>query len=288
MHRTKWRLEQIVIGLTLSCLFSFESNPVTAVETIKPLTNFLKGLNLTLPPKGAPGQRRSAGTRRDCPFEEFIALVPGTNFGLTTSERPTFWFYVPDSNKPKLQAEFWLRNKEHKDVYKETFRLQNTPGIVKITLPETVLPLVVEDLYRWRFSVICNPGEKRYKAFVYGGVERISITSDLEKQLEGTNSRERIAVYAQQGLWFDALTTLGELRLANPQDKRLAQDWADLLEQVGLKEIESQPLVDCCTVENQRLMRELFNIKIRYLVFPVLCLLFLYFICYCYENYKKI
>ncbi|NEO74838.1 DUF928 domain-containing protein [Moorena sp. SIO4G3] len=265
MNRNKFRLQNVIIALTLSWLFSFEPHIVKAIEVIKPLTNLLKQgentftpiaelpvpvkLELTLPPKGAPGKRKGAGSRNDCPPGKFIALVPGTNFGLTTSERPTFWFYVPYSDNRTIQAEFRLRNKELKEVYKETFMLQNTPGIVKITLPETVSGLVVEDLYHWRFSVICNPTDPLDNDFVSGGVERISITDDLEQQLEGNNPRERIVVYAKQGLWFDALTALAELRLANPQDKTLAQDWADLLEQVGLKEIDSQPLVDCCTVE---------------------------------------
>ncbi len=266
MNRNKFRLQKVIIALTLSWLFSFESHIVKAIEVIEPLTNLLKQgentltpiaelpvpvkLELTLPPKGAPGKRKGAGSRNDCYNKQFIALVPGTNFGLTTSERPTFWFYVPYADNNKLEAKFWLHNKEGNQIYEKTFRLQNTPGIVKITLPETVSPLVLEDLYPWHFSVICNGTGRLKDDFVYGGVERISITSDLEKQLEGNNPRERIAVYAQQGLWFDALTALAEMRLANPQDKRLAQDWADLLKQVGLKEIESKPLVDCCTVEN--------------------------------------
>ncbi|NEP53845.1 MAG: DUF928 domain-containing protein, partial [Moorea sp. SIO3C2] len=199
--------------------------------------------------KGAPGKRKGAGGRNDCPPGKFIALVPGTNFGLATSERPTFWIYISYSDNRKIQAEFRLRNKELKEVYKETFTLQNTPGIVKITLPETVSPLVVEDFYRWRLSVICNPTDPLDNDFVSGGVERISITDDLEQQLEGKNPRERIVVYAKQGLWFDALTALAELRLANPQDKSLDEDWMELLQQVGLKEIDSKPLVDCCTVE---------------------------------------
>ncbi|AOX00223.1 hypothetical protein BJP34_12865 [Moorena producens PAL-8-15-08-1] len=266
MNRNKFRLQKVIIALTLSWLFSFESHIVKAIEAIEPLTNLLKQgentltpiaelpvpvkLELTLPPKGAPGKRKGAGSRNDCPFEEFIALVPGTNFGLTTSERPTFWFYVSSSQSRRWQAQFWLQDKEGNQVYQETFRLQNTPGIVKITLPETVSPLVVEDLYRWHFSVICNGTGRLKDDFVYGGVERISITSDLEKQLEGKNPRKRIAVYAQQGLWFDALTSLAELRLANPEDKSLDQDWMELLQQVGLEEIDSKPLVDCCTAEN--------------------------------------
>ncbi|NEQ09210.1 MAG: DUF928 domain-containing protein [Moorea sp. SIO4E2] len=252
MNHNKWRLQKIIIGLSLTWLFSLEPNPVTALEIIKPVTNLVKGLKFTLPPKGAPGQRKGAGTRGD--YCSAIALVPGTNFGLTTSDNPTFWFYVSYSQARKIPAEFLLRDKEYNQVYKETFTLKNTPGIVKITLPETVSKLVTEDLYRWRFSVICNPTgrliDRLDDAFVNGGVERVSISSDLEKQLEDKNPRKRIAVYAKQGLWFDALTTLAEMRLANPQDKSLDQDWMELLQQVGLEEIDSKPLVDCCTAEN--------------------------------------
>ncbi|NEO71766.1 DUF928 domain-containing protein [Moorena sp. SIO3H5] len=244
----KMRIQQIIIVLTLSFVFSLEPQRVTAVEVSQPLTNFLKGLKFTLPPKGAPGKRKGGGSRGD--YCSAIALVPGTNFGLTTNERPTFWFYVSSSQRRRRQAEFWLRDKEINQVYQETFTLKNTPGIVKITLPETVSPLVFEDLYRWGFSVSCNPTDRLYYDFVSGGVERIYMTSDLEKQLEGKNPRERIAVYAQQGLWFDALTTLAELRLANPEDKSLDEDWMELLHQVGLEEIDSKPLVDCCTAQN--------------------------------------
>ncbi|NEP53880.1 MAG: hypothetical protein F6K65_35865, partial [Moorea sp. SIO3C2] len=105
MNHKKFRLQKVIIALTLSWLFSLESHIVKAIESIEPLTNLLKQgentltpiaelpvpvkLELTLPPKGAPGKRKGAASRTDCPFEKVIALVPGTNFGLATSERPS-------------------------------------------------------------------------------------------------------------------------------------------------------------------------------------------------------
>ncbi len=255
MNRKKWQLQQITIFLTLMGLL------VGGFGILKPLitpkiasaislsqSRFLLALKLILPPKGAPGGRRGAGSRDGyCSSNEtLIALMPGTNFGLTVAERPIFWFYVPyESNR--LEAEFWLKDREGNKVYQQIVAIKNTPGIVKVRLPETVSSLEIEQLYSWRLSVICNQSDRNDDAFVSGGVERVSMSSELESQLKDKTERERMKIYAENGLWFDVLTMLAELRSANLQDKELDEDWVELLQQVGLEEISSEPLVECCT-----------------------------------------
>ena len=258
MSPKKWLNIRIMFFATLTLVL------VTAVGILQPLilpkitsgitlnkSPFLIALNFTLPPKGAPGRRRSGSTRDAyCSSEEeLIALMPGTNLGLTIAERPTFWFYVPYAETPGLEAEFSLKDKEGNEVYRQIVTLNNTPGIVKVTLPATVLPLELERFYPWRFSVICNPNNRLDDAFVYGGVERVPITSDLESQFQDKNDRERIEIYAENGLWVDLLTTLAELRVANLQDTSLNEDWENLLQQVKLEGIADKFFVDCCNSE---------------------------------------
>ena len=60
--------------------------------------------------------------------------------------------------------------------------------------------------------------------------------------------RQRVALYAQAGIWQDALTTLGELRVRQRQDAALATDWKDLLDSVGLDNISTEAIVECCTL----------------------------------------
>lgn len=257
MNKNKWQAKPIIIFLTGTGLFFSGVGIFTPLVTPRIASalslnqsRFLLALKFTLPPKGAPGQRRHAGTRDGyCSSDqELIALMPGTNLGLTVAERPTFWLYVPyESNR--LEAEFWLKDREENEVYQQIVALKNTPGLVKVRLPETVSPLEVEQLYSWRFSVICNPSNRLDDAFVEGGVERVPMSSELESQLQDKNERERIAVYAENGLWFDALTMLAERRDANLPDKALEEDWVELLQQVGLAEISDKPLVECCTSE---------------------------------------
>ncbi|NET62387.1 MAG: DUF928 domain-containing protein, partial [Symploca sp. SIO2E6] len=106
-------------------------------------------------------------------------------------------------------------------------------------------------LYVWRLSVICNPDNRFDDDYVWGGVERVSMSFELKSQLKYKTKRERLKIYAENGLWFDVLTTLAELREVNVEDQELDEDWVEFLEQVqiGLEEISDQPLVDCCTSE---------------------------------------
>jgi hypothetical protein len=209
-------------------------------------------LRFNLPPRGAPGKRRSAGTR-DC-FPESVnqndvltALVPKTNLGLTIAERPTFWFYVPYASNSILSLEFSLLE-QGKAIYNQTFPLTGTPGIVSIRLPETVPPLAVEELYTWRFKVQanCQDGTTKYEE-VDGKVKRVALSPQLKDELEKATPSERTALYAENGLWFDTLTTLIELRRTKPKDKELQTDWIDLLRVGTLEELMTKPIVSCCS-----------------------------------------
>lgn len=233
-------------------LASLSASKISATEPVNQ-TSWQLALNFKLPSRGAPGNRRKgAGVRDSCPKlanpeEELTALVPGTNLGLAVSERPTFWFYVPYSPNNRLAVEFSLRDRQGKNLYQQIFPLMETPGIVSIALPETVSPLEIDELYRWRFAVICNPNNRTGDLSVEGAVERSPLTPELRNHLEKATPQERIAIYAENGFWYDALTNLVELRRTKPQDRILQQDWTDLWQQVRLESIANKPIVPCCT-----------------------------------------
>jgi hypothetical protein len=166
---------------------------------------------------------------------------------LTIAERPTFWFYVPYASNSILSLEFSLLE-QGKAIYNQTFPLTGTPGIVSIRLPETVPPLAVEELYTWRFKVQanCQDGTTKYEE-VDGKVKRVALSPQLKDELEKATPSERTALYAENGLWFDTLTTLIELRRTKPKDKELQTDWIDLLRVGTLEELMTKPIVSCCS-----------------------------------------
>ncbi|MBD2206471.1 DUF928 domain-containing protein [Calothrix sp. FACHB-1219] len=217
------------------------------------------------PPAGLStisGRRSGMGSRNDCPAVEtpLTALVPfqervttnkQTNtstpvdvWGLTTSERPMFWFYVPYKN---VSAEFVLQDSEETEIYKqENIALTANSGVIGISLPSTVTPLEVGKTYRWFFKIRCHQQQTTsVPIYVEGDIQRVKLNPSLEQQLQATTDlRQKIAIYAANGIWFDALTKLGQLRFANSNDASLAADWQSLLQSGNLENIAAFPLVN--------------------------------------------
>ena len=136
--------------------------------------------------------------------------------GLTASEHPTFWFYVPYPPKLQRPVEFVLYGKNDAEIYKTTFWLQETPGIVSLNLPETVPPLESGKKYRWKFSFHCNLADLDEIPSVKGWVKRDIPSPALQDQLEVAAPRDRIALYAANGFCCDTLSAIAQLSHTYP------------------------------------------------------------------------
>ena len=213
-------------------------------------------LQVKMPSEGAPRKRKGGGGRNPvCDVKPSLtALIPFRGLGLTNQSRK-FWFYVPSQANAGYSAEFQLQdNSEARNkVYSKTFKFENTPGIINIPLPQEV-KLDSNKVYQWKLSVIVNPGDRNDDCFVYGGVKQVPLTPDISNKLKtAKTARERIAIYAENGFWYDVLTNLAELRRQNPNDETLKSDWNDLLKHrlVRLEDIVSKPIVSCCESESE-------------------------------------
>lgn len=194
---------------------------------------------------GRPGRRAGGGSRSPCPERKppLTALMPMSNMGKTVAERPTFWFYVPYSPQSTPAGEFVLQEENGDEVYRASFTLPKTPGFVSFNIPPTVAPLEIDKSYHWYFKLYCEPQMISAPVFVEGWVQRIELTPELERQLQAAKARENV-VYAANGIWYDALDRLAQLRLTNPSSSR-NDDWAKLLSSrgVGLELLSRAPIV---------------------------------------------
>ncbi|MCA1994661.1 MAG: DUF928 domain-containing protein [Coleofasciculus sp. S288] len=169
---------------------------------------------------------------------------------VTVAEHPTFWFYVPYSPDARFSAEFVLIDENEQDVYKTTFSLKQKPGIIGLKIPEMLPPLQTGKRYQWVFSIVCDPNNRSGDATVNGEIERIPLNSTLQTQLESVSTpSERVSLYAQNGLWYEALTSLAQLRRNNLQNSTLQADWSSLLKSMNLNDIASEPLTSCCITD---------------------------------------
>ncbi len=204
---------------------------------------------------GQPGLRFEASSRGGCENlnkqvngskEKILtALAPtygptysGLVLGMTAAAHPTFWFYVPYLGA--LPGKFVLQEAD-KTIYQTPVSLPGTPGVVRVSLPSKIAPLKIGQSYHWFFNVYCQTGQP--PAFVHGWIKRDSLNPGLKTQLERSNEEERVALYAANGLWYDALNTSDKLRHNDPKDS----NWVALLKAVGLDDVAPEPVVVVAT-----------------------------------------
>ena len=235
--------------LAIACLLAGISPAIATVQFIPP------------PPPNQgypPGSLRGGASRGDCPTVEtqLTSLFPATIdsagngtpvesvWGLTTLSHPTFWFYVPYSLTDNRLGEFVLLDGDRNYVYQLSDIRSSEAGIIQIALPPSLPPLEIGKRYQWAFMIHC---EVDNPIFTQGSIERIAAAAPLANQLARSTASERAVFFANHGIWFDALTTLAELHLANPNDRSIGASWHSLMQSVGLAEMADQPLLDCCT-----------------------------------------
>ncbi|MBF2064489.1 MAG: DUF928 domain-containing protein [Calothrix sp. C42_A2020_038] len=212
------------------------------------------------PDRGAAGTRGGAASRGCSTDQPMTALVPiyeeTTNqanpvtkvWGLTTVELPTFWFFIPYQKASIKTMEFVVKDgttKPSQTLYRSSVTPPQEPGIISIKLPSNVNSLQVGKTYNWflKVRVECNPQLPPQLEYVEGWVQRVYPNSKLVDSLKGATQQQKAALYAENSIWYDALTTLAKLRLDKPKDTSLMADWNSLLKSVGLETLAKEPLV---------------------------------------------
>jgi Domain of Unknown Function (DUF928) len=236
----------ILIGLTEQAVIS-QNQSNKKVNFVQPI--------LRRPPinRGAPTDRRGAGTRGECPPVNMaptglVPTVASNNsqivIGNTETEYPTFWYYIPYSAEKIHSIKFAIVDEKDNLLTKEPIpvNISGMPGIISFTLPKTGQPLKPGQYYHSYLLIDCNPQSRSEDVAIEGLVQLVPANVEFKKRLQVATEREKVILYAQQGYWQDAITDLGELRRQRPSDTTLIEDWKALLNSVGLTNIAAEPI----------------------------------------------
>lgn len=193
------------------------------------------------PPPDNPDSSAAGGRRAPaaCPQDAetakggplLTALSPTAKPGLTLAN-PTFLVYVPKTSAKN--AEFSLSSRDSRGVYRTTIALTNTPDFVSVSLPPQTPPLEVGKEYMWTFAIICNPNDRLADQFVTGTVQRTELDPTQRSQIEQTPANQRLAIYQKDGIWYDAIALLFELKRSQPNDPSLNAAWHEFLRSGGI------------------------------------------------------
>lgn len=210
------------------------------------------------PPKQGMPTDTAGGASRDggCAREDVSAtscvtpLMPENHYGLTVSERPTFYLYVPETDAKEVFFSLVDENRNHH--YQAKLPLDRQEGIIGITLPENAPALAVDRNYQWTVILIGDRGLRPDSPGVQGTVRRVELDATLARQIEGASLTERAALYGENGIWFEALSTLATLE-KNGESSAIASSselentdniWQEFLSSVGLQAIATKPILD--------------------------------------------
>jgi len=245
----KKTIKLFMLALSLVYIQSFPPS-VLAESTIR----FIPSQKIPTPDKkGTPDNDTGTGSRsqtncpqKDIPLTPLVGGKENLELTLTTSTHPTFWFYVPYTAEEVVSGEFYLQDQEGNNIFETKITLPTEPGIIGISLPPEIKPLEINYQYRWYLVINCPEieGENNSSpAWVEGLVQKIP-----QEQITTFSTLpplERIEIYAENGIWYDTLTELAKLKIAQPNSQELITIWSNLLNSstVGLETVSQKPIL---------------------------------------------
>jgi hypothetical protein len=189
------------------------------------------------PLRGAPLTRVGGGTRSFGSALAVNVLAP-SDTGYTLQEKPTiYWFASHPVDKP---VELTITSTESlQDAAKPLLEITLQPplakGIHAFRLSDHGVALKPGVEYQWFVAVVHNAAQRSNDVIAGGTIKRVT-DSPVQAQLKQASPAQLPAIYAEAGIWYDAIDQLSRQISANQSDRQLRERRAALLEQVGLRE----------------------------------------------------
>jgi hypothetical protein len=111
------------------------------------------------------------------------------------------------------------------------------PGVQQIRLADYHVSLEPGVTYQWFVTIIVDPDQRDKNGVTSGAIALTASPATLSSQLAQAGPARASFVYAQAGLWYDAVMAVSQLIDEAPQDSRWRRQRAALLAQVGLVNI---------------------------------------------------
>ncbi len=165
---------------------------------------------------------------------DVVALVPA-HVGLTVSPGPTLLWYISDEVDGDLRLEVTLIDDVSIDPLVDTaIRAPDGAGIQRIRLSDHGVELEIGREYQWSVGLVPDPDHRSRDVVATGWIERVSEPEGLPAEIAAAGPGGRGAVYAEAGLWYDALAAAAQLAVDHADDPRFLEPMRALLAQADI------------------------------------------------------
>lgn len=187
------------------------------------------------PPRvGVPGGRIGGGARGDDQTFSLSVVAPSDHTGLTSLEQPALYWYL---SKPFTSPiEFTLIGDDVKPLVEVSLPTPYQPGLQRIRLADFGVRLSPDSQYFWFVSFVVDPNLRSRDILAGATIRRIQLADDLSKKLDAADKADRAKLFAESGLWYDAIASISNAIEADPKNLSLRTLRASLLEQIGLED----------------------------------------------------
>src|SRR4051794_28072469 len=196
LHATQWR--SVLAALALISL-GLEVLPAQNAST-----EASKPVKFRPQTSGAASVRVTGGSRGEGEAMTSLDVLTPDEVGLTTQEQPSLFWYQSKPAKAKFELTLIEDNKPKPIVQVEMDRAAGA-GIQRLKLSEHNAKLTVGVEYQWVIALVTDP-ENRSKDLVASGViKRVEPAATLKQKVTSATTTALPGVYAEAGIWYDAL-----------------------------------------------------------------------------------
>jgi len=186
------------------------------------------------PMRGAPQGRVGGATRGAAEELPQLDVLAPDHVGLTTAEQPTLYWFISKPVKQKVQITL-ASEKSVKPVLEVDLEQPPVAGINAIRLADYNIRLEPNVEYEWSVAVVPDQAQRSNDLLASGIVKRVPAPPALTQKLGSGQGEQTAAIYAENGIWYDAIEALSRAIERQPGNAALRQSRAALLDQVGLK-----------------------------------------------------
>jgi hypothetical protein len=197
-----------------------------------------RGGETYMPPlRGAPESRVGGGTRGiEAVKLSLDVLAPGAT-GYTLREKPTVYWYVSEriTNPVELTV---IGADSIAEGARPLLDIELKPPIEKgvhaLSLAQYGIELKPDHEYQWFVAIVRNPAQRSSDILAGGQIRRVAESKAIETKIAQSAKATWPAIYAESGVWYDAIDELSKMINADPGNRGLRAQRAALLDQVGL------------------------------------------------------
>jgi hypothetical protein len=168
--------------------------------------------------------------------ERVITLLAPRHVGLTTQAQPTLYWRLAQPIAGPVEIAL-TESGQKEPAWRVALPSSPGVGLHAVRLNEYQIRLRRGVRYEWSIEAAPPPGSRDEPTLARAAIRRIDAPAQLTGRLRHAPSQEAVFIYADAGVWYDALNAISQAISAHPDANTLRAQRAALLSQIGLSDL---------------------------------------------------